>query len=477
MLGQVFQFTISVALARLLGPADFGLIGMILVFSGFASSFADLGLGAFIIQKPSVSSEHLNAAFWLNVAVGMMLTILFGMAAPLVAKFYGEPQLRVLTVVVAFNFLLGSLSVVQNALLSKSIDCRTRFWIDSATTIISGTTALVLASNGAGVWSLVGQSIVRSAAGTILLWWLLPWRPTWSFKLASAVESLRFGRYLVAFSAVIYWENNLDKLTIGRWIGASSLGIYNFAERTMRIPSTNLTQLANGVMFPALSAMYGDDDSVKRVYLRSNRLIALFTFPMMLGLSVLSEPAILFVFGDKWRNAIQIVQLLCLAGMVQSVYNTAGWIYLSRGRPDMLFRLSVYALFIRVAGVLIGMHWGILGIAWAYVLGVYGCVLYPTWAAAGRLIGLRFVEILKNVIGVLFCGMGMAIVVWLVDRLLLLEQARSLRLAVGFIVGMVIYAFLIRLFRLQAWNDIRVLVLEIGGGRTRFIRWLVGDTA
>jgi len=150
---------------------------------------------------------------------------------------------------------------------------------------------------------------------------------------------------------------------------------------------------------------------------------------------------------------------------------------MSRGRPDILFRLSVYALFIRVAGVLIGMHWGILGIAWAYVLGVYGCVLYPTWSAAGRLIGLRFMEILRNVTGVLFCGMGMAIMVWLVDRLLLLEKARSLRLAVGFIVGVVFYTLLIRLFRLQAWNDIRELVIEIGGGRKRFIRWLVGDTA
>jgi O-antigen/teichoic acid export membrane protein len=460
ILGLVFQFAFSVVLARLLGPAEFGLMAMILVFTGFASILADLGLGAFIIQKPLVTDAHLNSAFWLSVAVGGFLTILFGIVAPLVASFYDQPQLRVLTVVVAFNFLLGSLSVVQSALLSKSIDFRTRFWIESVSTIVSGIAALVLALSDAGVWSLVGQLLVLTTARTLMMWWRSPWRPARAFEPAAAWELLRFGRHLLASNAVIYWENNLDKVVIGRVIGDASLGIYNLSERLIRIPSTNVTGFAGAVMFPALSAMHGDADSVKRVYLLSNRLIALVTFPMMAGLGVLAEPVILFLLGDKWRSAIGIVQLLCMAGMAQSVYTTASWIYMSRGRPDIGLRLSIYALLARVAGVLVGVHWGILGIAWAYVLGVYGFCLYPAWAAAGRLIGLRFVEILRNVGGPFFCATCMAVVIWGVDRWVLFDQALWLRIMVDVITGIFVYAFLIHAFRLKAWDDIRELMLE-----------------
>jgi PST family polysaccharide transporter len=444
----------------MLSPAEFGLIGMLLVFTGFAASLADLGSGAFIIQKRSSGEGHLNSVFWLNVAVGGALAVLFGVAAPLVARYYGEPQLRLLTIALAFNFLLVPLGVVQNALLSKSMDFQTRFWIEMVSAAASGLCALALAMTGAGVWSLVGQSMVLNAAKTLMMWRRSPWRPGWSFELASVGELLRFGRHLVAFNAIIYWENNIDKAVIARLIGGPSLGIYNLAERIMRIPSTNVTGFAGAVMFPALSAMQGDADSVRRVYLRSNRLIAVVTFPMMAGLCVLAEPAILFVLGEKWRSAIAIVRVLCLAGMAQSVYNTAGWVYLSHGRPDIQLRVGIYALLARVVGVLVGMRWGILGIAWAYVLGVYVCVLYPAWSAAARLIGLRFLDTLKNVSGPFFCATGMAGAAWLIDRWLLVEQALPVRLAVGVLAGVVVYGVLIHLFRLEAWSDIRKLVLK-----------------
>ena len=460
LLGQVLQFVFSVALARLLSPAEFGLMGMILVFTGFASTLADLGSGAFIISRPSIGERHLSSVFWLNLAVGGVLTVLFSMAAPLVAHYYGEPQLRLLTVAVAVNFLLVSSTVVQNALLSKAMDFRTRFWIEILGSAAAGISALVLAATGAGVWSLVGQSVVLTAARSLMLWRRSPWIPGWAFDPDAVWELMRFGRHLVAFNAVIYWENNVDKAVIGRLIGGPSLGIYNVAERIMRIPSTNLTGFASAVMFPALSAMQRDGDSMKRVYLQSNRLIALVTFPMMLGLLVLAEPTVLVVLGEKWRSAITIIRVLCLAGMAQSVYNTAGWIYLSNGRPDILLRVSIYALLARVVGVVVGMHWGILGIAWAYVLGVYACVLYPSWSAAGRLIGLRFLDTLKNVGGPFFCATAMAMVTWLVDRWLYAEHVLSVRLAVDVLAGIVAYGILIHLFRLQAWREIRELVLK-----------------
>ena len=242
---------------------------------------------------------------------------------------------------------------------------------------------------------------------------------------------------------------------------------YNIADRLMRLPLTNVTAVTGAVMFPALPTLQDEVDSVKKVYLRANRLIALLTFPMMLGLVVVAEPVILVFYGEKWRNAVSILQLLSLAGMAQSIYNTAGWIFLSRGRPDILFRLGVLSMLVRVAGVLIGMHWGLVGIAWAYVLGGFACLLYPTWSAAGRLIDLA---------GPFYCAACMAAAIWLVDQWLLVEQAYWLRLVIDVLTGIVVYGFLIRRFQLESWDEIRKSILEMGGRRSRSIRWLLGSS-
>jgi PST family polysaccharide transporter len=134
-------------------------------------------------------------------------------------------------------------------------------------------------------------------------------------------------------------------------------------------------------------------------------MIALLTFPMMLGMSVLAEPLVLLIYGEKWQSAVGIVQVLCFAGLAQSVYNTAGWIFLSRGRSDILFRFGVLSMLVRGVGVLVGMHWGLLGIAWAYVAGGFLALMLPTWAAAGRLIGVGLGEMVSNVAG-FWCAVG-----------------------------------------------------------------------
>jgi O-antigen/teichoic acid export membrane protein len=464
-LGNILQFATTVILARVLSPREFGLIGMILVITGFATSIADVGLGASIVQKQEPSDRDLDSVFWLNAAIGGALTLLFSLSAPLVARFYGEPLLRPLTVAVAFNFVIGSLNVVQYALLQKSLDFRTRFWIEIVAIATSGLFALVLALAGAGVWSLAGQSLCQNLTRTAQIWRLSSWRPRRIFDPAAVKGLLTFGWNLVGFNIVVYCAQNFDKLVIGRQIGSSTLGVYNLADRLMRLPLTTVTDVSGAVMFPALSELRDDIESTKRAYLRANRMIALFTFPMMLGFSVLAEPAILVIYGNGWRDAVVIAQLLCLAGMAQSIYNTAGWIFLSRGRTDILFRLGVLSMLVRVAGVLIGMHWALLGIAWAYLLGGYTFLLYPTLSLAGGLIGLRFTSLLKNVAAPFACAACMAAVTWISNHWLFELQAHWLQLALNVPIGIVVYCLLITRFKITAWLDVKELILEKGALR------------
>ena len=471
--GQGLQFVISAVLARLLSPREYGLLGMVVVFTGFATSFSDLSLGASIIQKQDVSKKHLSSVFWINVLIGGFLSLVFLLLSPLIADFYSEPALRTLTAVLAFTFTVNSLNVVQTALLDKSLNFRAKFQVDVVSISIAGTAALVMALSGAGVWSLVGQTLIVAMIRVAVMWRLSDWRPQMSFDWSAIKELMRFSKHLVGFGVVHYWSRNFDKLLIGRLLGSAALGIYGLSDRLMRLPLTNVTNITHSVMFPALSAMQQNVEGMKRVYLRANRMIAVLTFPLMTGLCVLAEPVIVAVYGNKWQGAIAVVQILCFAGMSQSVYNTASWIFLSRGRTDILFRLGVYATAIRIAGVFVGIHWGLTGVAWAYVLGGV-LIWYPTWASAGRLIQTRFYELLKNLAGPFYCSAAMGALIWTSDKWMFGGQPIWLRLAVEVPAGILIYWFLINQFQLLAWKDVRDAVLEMGGRQSRFVQWLLG---
>ena len=220
---KALQFVALIVLARLLSPNEFGLFGMILVFTGFASIIADAGLNASIIQKQELSEANLNSAFWLSITIGLFLAIILACAAPLVAHFYGEPKLRTMTVVLALNFILGSSHVVQYALIHKALDFQNRFRIETVAISSSGIAALALALAGAGVWSLVGQSLCENAVRAAMAWRVSAWRPRRMFDRAAAKELLKFGWNLAGFHIVVYFGQNFDKLWIGHQIGSSAL--------------------------------------------------------------------------------------------------------------------------------------------------------------------------------------------------------------------------------------------------------------
>ena len=237
LLGQLLQLGATVILARLLSPKEYGLLGMVLVFTAFANNIADMGLGASIIQRSTLSDRHLNSVFWLNVVTGMALTALFALAAPLIARFYDEPQLRLLSAVIGLNFFLGSLNVVQVSLLDRALNFRAKFWIEIVSSLVSGIVALTLAFSGAGVWSLVGQTLTQTAVRVVMMWAVIVAAGA-VVRFSAIRELMRFGGHLMGFGALMYWAMNVNKLVIGRWMGSAALGIYSLADKLMRFPSS-----------------------------------------------------------------------------------------------------------------------------------------------------------------------------------------------------------------------------------------------
>jgi PST family polysaccharide transporter len=454
------RFLVMVLLARLLGPKDFGLIGMVTIFTGFAALFNELGLGSALIQRQDIESRHLNSVFWLNVAAGCIFTLLFIAVSPFIASFYAEPMLVPLTSVVALSFVIGALNVVQNALMNKHMDFRRLAIINVSAVFIAGITAVAMALAGFGVWSLVANQLIIVFVSASLMWRLSDWRPQLEWDSQAIRELFGFSANLVGFRIINYWTNNADNLFIGKFINAVTLGIYGRASEFRILPLALVSWILDKVMFPALSMIQADKVKVKQVFLRANRTIALITFPMMMGLCIVARPFILTVYGDKWEAVVLILQIFCIEAMGRSIMTTIGWIYLSQGRTDIQLRWEIFAGIVRLIAILIGLHWGAAGVAAAWTITFYAVIWYPGWLIPGRLIDLRPHEALRNVASIFFCSLLMAAALVALGHILPsgLPQWTSLIVQVPF--GIVIYGILIHILKVRAYVEVRELAAE-----------------
>jgi O-antigen/teichoic acid export membrane protein len=456
---QGIQFLISVVLTRLLVPEDFGLLGMILVLTGIATLFNDLGFGAALIHKKSLEERHLSSVFWLNLGVGLFLTTFIIAIAPLVASFYREPQLVSLTRVVAINFFVGAFGIVQKNLFSRHMQFRELAAIDFFAVLFAGCIAITMAFSGFGVWSLVAQLVSLTVLSVLLLWVRSKWHPQFIIQWQAIKELWPFSSNLLGSQLLNYGVRNVDYLLIGRYIGSWDLGIYTRAYTTMLLPINQVTAVVGRVMFPALSRIQDNVSKVKQVYLYSNRMIALITMPLMLGLIVTARPFVLTFFGPKWEAVVPILQVLCLVGVRQTLGSTVGWIYQSQGRTDIMFRWSILSFVVTVVAFVIGLRWGIIGVASAYAVGNY-LLWYPAIAIPGRLINMSFKEYLLNVAGVFGCSLAMALVTWILGTRFPNDWPNWLVLTLQVAIGAVTYLGLIHFFRVQAYDEAKFLALE-----------------
>ena len=463
LITQFFTWVISIILARILGPKAYGLIGMTAVFTGLAMLFSDLGLGAAIVQRKKLEERHLDSAFWINLVAGIAMTGLMAAVAPLIASFYNEPRLTALTIAISFQFVLGALNVVQQAILRREMRFRTLGTIQIATTVAAGIIGLIMALAGMGVWSLVAQMLCASLIRVILLWQVAHWQPSWSFEMKASKELFSFSAYALAFHIVNYCGRNADNLLIGRFVGASALGIYSRAYTLMLMPLTQITNVVSTVMTPALSSIQEDIVRVKHSYIKAVSVVGLVTFPMMIGFFVTSDHLILALLGQRWAEVIPIFKILCVVGLLQSITATTGWIYQSQGRTDLQFKVGLLGSSGCVVAFLIGIHWGVLGVAWAYCL--FSLVAwYPLWAFCGSLIGLSFGELVKTLLPAFVCATVMGGIVWATDYMLpsLMSDWLSLSLLVPF--GVLTYVALVAGFKLEAAREARIAASQVFGG-------------
>jgi len=448
---QLASLVITVILTRLLSPQDFGLIAMILVFTGFATVFADMGFGAALVQKLDLGQHHKNAVFWLSVAVGAVMTLVVAAAAPYIASFYGTPALQPLTVAISVVFFINAFSTVQTALLQKAMEFRTLAAAQLTAMVISGGIAIYLAFGGFGVWSLVAQYVSFCLVNVAALWALAAWRPDLSLRWDALKELTKFSTNLLGFTAFNYWTRNGDNLLIGRSLGSVALGVYARSYTILLLPVWQVSGVISSVMFPALSTIQEDVERVREMYLSAISVISLVTFPLTLGLLVVSPSFVLTLFGDKWAGMIPILQVFSVLAIIQSIGTTVGWIYMSQGRTDVLFRWGLVSGSIFIVSFGVGLRWGALGVAIAYTIANF-LLWYPSWEIPARLIKLDFVTMLKRLAPTFYGAAAMAFAVWALGLILPNSWSSAIHLTVQIIFGTAVYWLFVGSLRVDAYT-------------------------
>lgn len=383
VVSQAARFGFIIALARLVAPADFGLWGMALVFTGFAALIGDIGLGAALVQRPDITPAQFDTAFWINLALGLLLAgLLAALAVPLGAL-YGAPHLPPLLAVASLDFVVKAAAVVPRAMLMREMNFRAIAMQETAASVLAGLAACAVAIYGAGAWSLVAQSLVASAVITVWLFAVVPWRPAWRFEVAGLRDLFSFSLHLQGFNLVNYAVRNLDKLLVGRMLGETALGLYNRAYTTMLLPQTQVTGVLERVMWPALARCAGEPERLRRAYLRAMTLVCFISFPCMAGLAVVAEDFVITLFGETWRGSVITLQWLCLAGFVQAPVATLGWLYLATGRTRRLLAWSLISASVTLPAIVIGARAGSIEAMAAWYAGA-SALLMPAafWYAA-----------------------------------------------------------------------------------------------
>jgi PST family polysaccharide transporter len=381
-LQQICYFLVTVLLARILSPNDFGLMAMVTVSLNFFSMFNGIGISNAFVQKQDIRDTQYQTAFWINIGVGVILVFVFIAVAPFIALFFAHPELVSLLRVASVVFPLVASSLVHQIILTREMNFKFLAIRDLAATIFAGFVGVLCALKGFGVWSLLFQTITYYLVSAVLVWSFSSWHPRFYFSLPDLKGIGHFSIHVTGFSIVGFFARNVDHFLIGRYLGAVPLGYYSLAQKCILSPVQNISRTTGKVIFAAFSRVQLDIDRISRIYLKLIEAISFIAFPIMFGLISVASAFVSSVYGDKWASVALLVKILGMTGLVQSIAIVTNILILSLGKSDMYFRFGLAEGIVVSLAVLIGIPWGIFTIAILYSIGqllwfayVHSCVL------------------------------------------------------------------------------------------------------
>ncbi len=455
---QGLQFLISIILARILSPNDFGVVAMLALFVGVASIFIDSGFSAALIQRQNTTHTDESTVFFFNIGMGFLAALLLSIAAFWIAAFFNEPTLQYLTYAMSFNLFVNSFGSIHNTMLIKEMNFKTIAKAGIVSSSTAGMLAIFLAFRGYGVWSLAVQSITTSIISVLLLWYWHSWRPKWTFSLISLRSFFRFGGYEMAATLIDVFSNNLYLILIGKIYSPSDVGYYDRAQRTQQLPITLMMNITNRVFFSVFSTLSNDKPKLIKG-LRKAQAVAMFVnIPLMVGVILLAEPLILTLFGPQWLPCVPVLQVLGIGGFLWPLHVLNLNILKAQGYSDLFFRITILKKVVSISLTIAASYYGVIAIAWAqvatsiiaYFVNTYYTKVFLSYSGLKQLgdLAANFISVLPMAISLYFLTN------------LMQEASYCVKLISASVLGGLIYLVTCRLLCSEIINEFLYIIKE-----------------
>lgn len=436
VLRQGIQFAVTIILARLLSPEDFGAFALLTFLTGFSIVFLQGGLTIALIQRRETSADEQSAIFWWNLLASLTLGALFIAGAGAFAGFFGQPVLRPLVAVAAFYLVASAAGAVQNALLTRDLRFDVLMKAGVAAALLSGLVAVIAAWCGAGVWALALQFALQGAFNTLLLWRLMPWRPAFHFRFATIRSLFGFGAWVSAGNIVEVLYTSGINLLVGKLYGLRELGFYSRAVATQTLPSSMLSAIVSRVALPMLAVREGDPAALRNGMRLAIATTMAINVPAMAGMAVLSNEIVTVLFGPRWLPAAPLLAILSLSAVLLPMHVINLQSILAQAQTGTFVRVELAKKSVGIVCVVIGSLFGVAGLAWSQV--AFGVIALAINAApARRVLDYGALHQLCDLTGIFCAALIMAGAVFAI-RAALVTPA-PLTLAICTLCGMVAY--------------------------------------
>jgi O-antigen/teichoic acid export membrane protein len=445
---QAVQFVISIVLARLLAPEDFGLIALVLVFIAIASVFVQSGLKTALVQKKEASNLDFSTVFWLSLLLAFTMYMALFLCAPLIANFYGNENLILVVRVLGLTLLFGALSSIQEAYIQKHFLFKKLFFRSLAVIIPSGILGISLAYLGFGIWALVWQQLASTFLMCVFMLFMVPWKPAFEFSVASAKKLFNFGYKLLLSSLLDTIYNNLMNLLIGKFFSPATLGFYNRGEQFPKVIVANVNESINAVLFPALANVQDDIGQLKHKMRKCIKCSCFAIFPLMALLASSATPTVEFVLGEKWLPCVVFLQISCFIFALWPLHTTNLTAINSLGRSDIFLKLEIIKKMYGISAITIALYF--FGTPLALVLSQ--AIISPIGVLINsfpnkKLLNYGFLEQAKDILPSFVFSLAVGFAVFPLSLLGIPNFAAIIsQVALGF----AIYLLLAKIFRMES---------------------------
>lgn len=454
---QIVTFIVSIVLARILAPEDYGQIALITVFTTIMQVFVDSGLGTALIQKKDADDLDFSSVFYFNFVVCLVLYAIMFMAAPIIAAFYNDLSLIPIIRVISLTIVISGVKGIQQSYVSRNMLFKRFFYATLGGTVFSAFFGIGLAYAGFGVWAIVAQQLSNTAIDTLILWLTVKWRPKKMFSWERLKALLSFGWKMLASALLDTVYGNIRSLIIGKLYSSADLAYYNQGDKFPTVIASNINASIDSVLLPTMAS---EQDNASRVKAMTRRAIKTSTYimaPLMMGLAFCAEPIVRLVLTDKWLPCVPYLRIFCITYMFYPIHTANLNAIKAMGRSDLFLKLEIVKKIMGLTILLLTMHWGVMIMAYSLLLSsVLSQIInsWPNW----KLLNYNYWEQIKDILPGILIAIFMGLCVNLVA---LLHLSDVVTLLIQIPIGAIIYIGASVIFRLESftylWNMIKSL--------------------